>query len=407
PGEIFLTMSKQGSTISGLMDSFATAVSLALQHGVSLEVLCTKFTHVRFEPSGWTGNPKIGFAKSIVDYIFRWLELKFLTGEQGELFVPALVAVHSSAVPSDKDAVGALGELVQLGDAPACNICGSLMVRSGTCYRCMICGSVRGGSQARIMLADDGKKYVVKFQGNPQCTRVLANDYLACRLARMIGLSVPEPAIILVDEKTILEQQITFTLAGRAVAARPGLQFGSALVTAEVLDWLPGTMLGRVRNLREFAGVLAFDKWTGNADGRQVVFHKKMRERKYTASFIDFGYCFSAGEWSFPDAPLRGVYGLNDVYQRIESWHDFAPWLSRIERFPARQLQGIADEIPCEWYGERAELQRLLNRLLERRSIVRQLIEDFRTSSRNPFPNWIMERSTAFATEARGEPLAV
>ena len=141
PGEIFLTMSKQGSTISGLMDSFATAVSLALQHGVSLEVLCSKFTYVRFEPSGWTGNPKIGFAKSIVDYIFRWLELKFLTGEQGELFVPPPVAVRSSAVPNDNDAVGALGELVQLGDAPACNICGALMVRSGNCYRCMTCGS--------------------------------------------------------------------------------------------------------------------------------------------------------------------------------------------------------------------------------------------------------------------------
>ena len=141
PGEIFFTISKQGSTISGLMDSFATAVSLALQHGVSLEVLCSKFTHVRFEPSGWTGNPKIGFAKSIVDYIFRWLELKFLTGEQGELFVPPPVAVHASAVPNDNDAVGALGELVQLGDAPACNICGALMVRSGNCYQCMTCAS--------------------------------------------------------------------------------------------------------------------------------------------------------------------------------------------------------------------------------------------------------------------------
>ena len=141
PGEIFLTMSKQGSTISGLMDSFATAVSLALQHGVSLEVLCSKFTHVRFEPSGWTGNPKIGFAKSIVDYIFRWLELKFLTGEQGELFVPPPVAVHSSAIPNDNDAVRALGELVQLGDAPACNICGALMVRSGNRYQCMTCAS--------------------------------------------------------------------------------------------------------------------------------------------------------------------------------------------------------------------------------------------------------------------------
>jgi ribonucleoside-diphosphate reductase alpha chain len=79
PGEIFITMAKQGSTISGLMDSFATAVSLALQYGVPLEVLCGKFTHTRFEPSGWSGNPKIGYAKSIVDYIFRWLELKFIT----------------------------------------------------------------------------------------------------------------------------------------------------------------------------------------------------------------------------------------------------------------------------------------------------------------------------------------
>ncbi len=266
---------------------------------------------------------------------------------------------------------------------------------------------VRGGSQAQIMLADNGKKYVTKLMGNPQCTRVLANDYLACRLAQMIGLSVPEPVIILVDEKTILEQQIAFTLAGRAVAPRAGPQFGSALVNGEVLDWLPGTMLGRVRNLREFAGVLAFDKWTCNADGRQVVFHKEVRERKYNASFIDFGYCFNAGEWSFPDAPLRGVYGLNDVYQRIGSWDDLEPWLSRIERFPARQLQGVADVIPCEWYGERDELQRLLDRLLERRGRVRQLIEDFRSSSRNPFPNWAMERSTPCPSEARGEPIAV
>ena len=263
---------------------------------------------------------------------------------------------------------------------------------------------VRGGSQGRIMLADDGRRFVVKLQGNPQCTRVLANDYLACRMARMIGLTVPEPAIIQVDEKTIQEQQIVFNLAGHAVAAMPGLQFGSVVVTGEVWDWPSGSMLGRVRNLREFAGVLAFDKWTANADGRQVVFHKEMRERKYTASFIDFGYCFNAGEWGFHDAPLRGVYALNDVYGSIESWDDFAPWLQRIETFPEQQLQRIADEIPCEWYGERDELQRLLERLLERRSIVRRLIEDFRTSSRNPFPNWVRCQPSpcaAAACEAR------
>ena len=145
PGEIFITMAKQGSTISGLMDSFATAVSLALQYGVSLEVLCGKFTHTRFEPSGWSGNPKIGYAKSIVDYIFRWLELKFITREQGELFRPVPVPVQSR-VSQGEDPVSALGGMIEMGDAPACNICGSLMVRSGTCYRCMTCGSTSGCS---------------------------------------------------------------------------------------------------------------------------------------------------------------------------------------------------------------------------------------------------------------------
>src|SRR5579864_6696728 len=86
PGEMFIRMSKEGSTVSGLMDSFATAVSLALQYGVPLQVLCDKFSHTRFEPSGWSGNPKIGYAKSLMDYLFRWLELRFLKGEQGILF---------------------------------------------------------------------------------------------------------------------------------------------------------------------------------------------------------------------------------------------------------------------------------------------------------------------------------
>ena len=86
PGEIFIRMAKEGSTVSGLMDSFATAVSLALQHGVPLKVLCEKFAHTRFEPSGWTGNEQIGYAKSIMDYIFRWIQLRFLSGTQLDLF---------------------------------------------------------------------------------------------------------------------------------------------------------------------------------------------------------------------------------------------------------------------------------------------------------------------------------
>jgi ribonucleoside-diphosphate reductase alpha chain len=143
PGELFIRMAKEGSTVSGLMDSFATAVSLALQYGVPLRVLCDKFSHTRFEPSGWSGNPKIGYAKSLMDYLFRWLELRFLKGEQGLLFElprPALPQREVSSV------VEGLGQVVELGDAPPCQFCGSLMVRNGSCYRCMTCGSTSGCS---------------------------------------------------------------------------------------------------------------------------------------------------------------------------------------------------------------------------------------------------------------------
>jgi ribonucleoside-diphosphate reductase alpha chain len=171
PGEIFITMAKEGSTVSGLMDSFSCAISLALQHGVPLKMLCEKFAHTRFEPSGWTNNPDIGFAKSIMDYIFRWLQLRFLTGQQQLLFEnlrPRLSAVSSQPSVEDASAAGsaplpttndqrprtatpvhaadALAGMIDLGDAPTCHVCGSIMVRNGSCYKCMSCGSTSGCS---------------------------------------------------------------------------------------------------------------------------------------------------------------------------------------------------------------------------------------------------------------------
>ena len=170
PGELFITMAKEGSTVSGLMDSFALAVSIALQHGVPLKLFCEKFAHTRFEPSGWTSNPDIGFAKSIMDYIFRWLQLRFLTGQQGMLFEnlrlrtpgagpqPEAVGEASSSPVSDQrseprgptpgsvHAADALAGLIDLGDAPTCSFCGSIMTRNGSCYRCGSCGSTSGCS---------------------------------------------------------------------------------------------------------------------------------------------------------------------------------------------------------------------------------------------------------------------
>jgi ribonucleoside-diphosphate reductase alpha chain len=169
PGELFITMAKEGSTVSGLMDSFALAVSIALQHGVPLKLFCEKFAHTRFEPSGWSGNPEIGYAKSIMDYIFRWLQMRFLTGQQQMLFEnlrlrPAGVSSQESVAseaeastsqlrPENRDlrtgsvhAADALSSIVDLGDAPSCSFCGSIMTRNGSCYRCMSCGSTSGCS---------------------------------------------------------------------------------------------------------------------------------------------------------------------------------------------------------------------------------------------------------------------
>jgi ribonucleoside-diphosphate reductase alpha chain len=224
PGEIFIRMAKEGSTVSGLMDSFATAVSLALQHGVPLRVLCEKFAHTRFEPSGWTGNEQIGYAKSIMDYIFRWIQIRFLSGHQLDLFaglspqnqgqaipvegavtspantiVPNLAASSAESAMLDGSGAGyqgydshehshtttppqqgiapdlaarsglaengqpttdnlsfedrgiyhasdAMKSMYEMGDSPSCATCGAIMTRSGSCYRCMSCGSTSGCS---------------------------------------------------------------------------------------------------------------------------------------------------------------------------------------------------------------------------------------------------------------------
>ena len=160
PGELFCVMAKEGSVVSGLMDSFATALSLSLQYGVPLKVLVDKFSHTRFEPSGFTGNPQIPIAKSIVDYVFRWLSLKFLpqqevTEETGELAtsvrqaLPAMTAqVAAEPIVSAPARGGTSGSFaIQTeSDAPPCHTCGSIMVRSGACYKCANCGSTSGCS---------------------------------------------------------------------------------------------------------------------------------------------------------------------------------------------------------------------------------------------------------------------
>ncbi len=142
PGEVFIAMAKEGSTISGLMDTLATSISYGLQYGVPLKFFVDKFSHVRFEPSGWTGNQQVPYAKSIIDYIFRWLGARFLgiteANEAGET---------TKLRPTEPDPQVALPfDANVVSDAPLCSECGSIMTRNGSCYKCENCGGTSGCS---------------------------------------------------------------------------------------------------------------------------------------------------------------------------------------------------------------------------------------------------------------------
>ena len=253
---------------------------------------------------------------------------------------------------------------------------------------------MRGGAQGQLMLGADGRIYVVKFQNNPQHTRVLANEFLASRLAAAAGLSVPECELVEVSRWLIENTpELEIDMGRTRVRCRPGLQFGSrfagGMMPGQVVDYLAEEQLAEVKNRAEFAGILALDKWTGNANGRQAVFTRRQRERRYKAVFIDFGYCFHAGEWRFEDAPLRGVYYRNDVYREIAGWESFEPWLTRLETMPEETIWKSANEVPPEWYGGDLDaMEALVEKLLARRSRIRELIEAFGKSDRRPFPKW-------------------
>jgi len=254
---------------------------------------------------------------------------------------------------------------------------------------------MRGGSQAHLFRASDNHFYVVKFQNNPQSTRILANEFFGTLLARLLGLPMPEVRIIEVSEWLITNTPELKIDAGGGISVpcTSGLQFGSRYVAdplkQAVFDYLPHSMLHRISNLDDFPRVLAFDKWTNNNDGRQAVFVKQPKSRLYSAFFIDQGYCFNADQWNFQDSPLRGTYGHNAVYASVKGWDSFEPALSRIKQIALSDLLNLTAELPATWYGNDLEtLSRLTRTLHERRALVREFISAFRNSSRKPFPNW-------------------
>jgi len=253
---------------------------------------------------------------------------------------------------------------------------------------------MRGGAQSHLMRCEDENYYVVKFQNNPQGTRVLVNELLGTRLAARMGIAVAGAAVVEVLPRMVeVTEDLVVQLGRGRTACTAGLEFGSQFpgdpARVTVYDFLPDEPLRQTENLADFCGIFVFDKWTCNTNGRQAVFLRDRDTERYRALMIDQGFCFNASEWNFPDAPLRGIYSRSAVYEQVRGWESFELWIERAERIGESVLDEMAREIPPEWYNfDQDALYSLLEKLLGRRKRIRELIMGAKNSSRAPFPNW-------------------
>jgi hypothetical protein len=308
---------------------------------------------------------------------------------------------------------------------------------------------MRGGAQAHLLECDDGHFYVVKFRNNPQHRRILINEWIGSVFLHYLQIATPEAAIVnLPAEFLDANPGIHIQLGSRHQAVEPGWHFGSRHPgdpgKVMVYDFLPDALLDKVVNATEFLGVLAFDKWMSNADARQSIFFRARirqwqppegesaaragRDRGapgataqapragfvgqapragfvaqapragfvaqapragFVAQMIDHGYVFDGPHWKFPDSPLQGLYFRPSVYQNVQGFHDFQPWLDRVVYFPEEVVDAALKQIPPEWVAEDGEgLHAMLEKLMSRRRRVPDLIRDSRHGRVNPFPEW-------------------
>ncbi len=265
---------------------------------------------------------------------------------------------------------------------------------------------MRGGAQSHLLEADDGNWYVVKFRNNPQHRRVLINELLAGVLLDYLKIAAPQTALIRISPAFLAANpEIHFVLGSRRQEIEPGWHFGSRYpgdpARIAVYDFLPDSLLPTVVNLEDFRAILVFDKWTGNADGRQSVFYRAMVRRGpglpkpgFVASMIDHGFAFDGPNWDFPDSPLQGIYPRRIVYHGVRSLNDFQPWLDLILHFPEEVIDQAWKRIPPEWLeGDEESLERLLQRLWERRGRVPGLLVACRQTRAAPFTNWGTQQS--------------
>jgi len=271
---------------------------------------------------------------------------------------------------------------------------------------------MHGGSQAKLVRCSDGRYYVIKFQNNPQGAKILANELLGTLMARRIGLPVPEPAIVEVYPQLVRHtEELVIEHVSTRVPCHSGLCFGSLYGNgqaslgrpAHTYDWLPDDQLQRVENLSEFLGMLAFDKWAGNADARQTIFvpaePNQLPYRSYRVLMIDQGLCFNGANWNFLDIPRQGLCPRRAAYASVGGMEAFEPWLSRLDHDVCQDtLKQDGQEIPPEWYGgDAGSLAQLLASLDERRKRVGSFLQSTRKAAEEFFPAWLCPRESPSA----------
>ena len=265
---------------------------------------------------------------------------------------------------------------------------------------------MRGGAQAQLLYAADQHYYIVKFQNNPQHRRVLANELLASHLLDYLGLPAAKGEVVEVSEELIAASPgLYIESGGRRERCAAGRQFGSRCPgdpsRMPIYDYLPDALLRGIRNADAFVGMVAFDKWVSNANGRQAIFFRDRvgrwrpaveggDERGFVVVMIDQGFVFRAQQWDFEDRPGVGIYPRAWVYERVTGYDSFEPWLSRITACSDQVLDEAGRRVPWEWWydGDPEALERLLGKLYERRKLVPELLRAAKNGARDPFPNW-------------------
>lgn len=269
---------------------------------------------------------------------------------------------------------------------------------------------MRGGAQAHLLAThpdSGGACYVTKFLDNPQHSRILVNEWIGSHLLEYLRVASPRVALVEVSpEFLVANEDVYFQTGGSRRPVTPGWHLGSMFPgnphTEAVYDYLPDSLLPQVVNLRDFIGALAFDRWTSNSDARQAIFFRRRirdwlddpslptLQKGFIAQMVDHGYLFDGPHWSFSDAPLQGLYPRPLVYQQVRSLDDFQPWLDRILTFPDSVFDHAMRTLPAPWIGDdRLELERLLERLFNRRQRVPDLLLQTVNARPQFFSNWV------------------